>query len=208
MTNKNNYVCIIELLNFKQISLESGRDLLQIRVENIVNQVRKITNAIPDIYVNILGDRISFVMDSENNQFEKFIEMIMDYNKQALLFGLPHKAIIFKENAIGERENNFDLHVSREEFSAIEKLENLNLSGVVFEQSLYEEQSEILSKYTVLYENEIVLKLAKRPIAAIALQGMKNSISNGFNKIGINDFTTQFSKILQNTLKFVDIQNA
>jgi hypothetical protein len=52
-----------------------------------------------------------------------------------------------------------------------------------------------------------VLKISKRPIAQIALQGMKNSINNSFNKIGIDDFSSPFSKILNNTLKFVDMQN-
>lgn len=72
---------------------------------------------------------------------------------------------------------------------------------------MYEEKSQILSKYCIVYQGESVLKLGKKQIAQIALQGIKNSINNSFNKIGIDDFSTPYSKILNNTLKFVDMQN-
>lgn len=207
MTNKENYVCVIELLNFKKISLESGKDLLQIRVENIVNQVRKILNTLTDVSASFVGDRVELVINSTSNQFEKFVEMIMDYNKHALLFGIPHRAIVFKENSIRVKEENLNLNVSKEAFSAMEQLEQFDLAGILIDSSLYDERKDVFAKYTVSYNNAIVLKLSKRPIAEIALQGIKNSINNSFNKIGVNDFSTQYSTILKNTLRFVDVQN-
>lgn len=204
---KKNYVCIIQLLNFKQLCLESGKDLLKIRVDNILNQVRKILGAISQIRVEISEDKIKFEMGEDNAQFEKFIELMMDYTKQSLLFGLPHRAIIFKEESINFKEDNLNLNLSKERFLAIEKLENLQLACTILDKDLYEEKSEVFSKYAVVYNNELVLKLSKRPIADIALQGIKNSINNSFNKIGINDLSLQYSTILNNTLKFVDVQN-
>ncbi len=207
MTSKKNYVCIIQLLNFKQITLTSGRDLLNIRVDNILTQVKRITQQLPGLLVEVLGDKIRFTLD-DNNQLERFIELIMDYTKQSLLFGLPHKAIIFEESPIIAKENNLNLYVSKEYFLAIEKLEKLDLAATIIDSNLYTENSNCFSKYVVNYDNEIVLKLAKRPIADIALQGMKNSIKNSFNKIGISEFDIETSRILNNTLKFVDVQNS
>ena len=148
-----------------------------------------------------------FVIDSKSSFFERFIELIMDFNKHSLLFGIPHKAIVFKESAISSFENNVNIHISKEYFSAKAKLKDFDLASVLVNQSLYEEKSLVFSKYCVDYQGERVLKISKRPIAQIALQGMKNSINNSFNKIGIDDFSSPFSKILNNTLKFVETQN-
>ena len=41
MTNRENYVCILQILNFEQISLEGGRDLLKIRIDNIAKEYKK-----------------------------------------------------------------------------------------------------------------------------------------------------------------------
>ncbi len=208
MTNRENFVCIIELLNFEQISLEAGRDLLGIRTENIANQLRKIREAIPEVEVNFWGKQITLVLNAISNQFERFVELIMDYNKHSLLFGIPFRAIVFKENAIENEENGFNLHISKEYFSAKDRLENFELASVMIHKDLYEEKSQVLSKYCVVYGGELVLKLAKKPIAQIALQGVKNSINNSFTKIGVDDFSTSYSKILINTLRFVDMQNS
>ncbi len=208
MTNRENYVCILQLLNFEQISLEGGKDLLKIRIDNIANQLRKIKNEISDLEIHFFGNEIMFLLNSATTQFERFVELIMDYTKHSLLFGIPHKAIIFKENSISTSENNVNIHISKEYFSAHTQLNNFDLSSVLIHQELYEEKSQLLSKYCVIYDGKSVLKYAKRQIAQIALQGMKNSINNSFNKIGIDDFSSPHSKILNNTLKFVDIQNA
>lgn len=208
MTNRENFVCIIELLNFEKISLEAGRDLLGIRTENIANQLRKIREAIPEVEVNFWGKQITLVLNAISNQFERFVELIMDYNKHSLLFGIPFRAIVFKENAIENEENGFNLHISKEYFSAKDRLENFELASVMIHKDLYEEKSQVLSKYCVVYGDELVLKLAKKPIAQIALQGVKNSINNSFTKIGVDDFSTSYSKILINTLRFVDMQNS
>mgnify|MGYP003293327802 CR=1 FL=1 len=208
MTNKENYVCILQLLNFEQVCLDGGNDLLRIRIDNIANQLKKIKSEIADLEINFLGNEIIFVLNSETSQFERFIELIMEYNKHSLLFGIPHKAIVFKENAISTFENKVNIHISKEYFLAKAKLNNFDLASVLIHQALYEEKSQILSKYCVDYQGERVLKISKRPIAQIALQGMKNSINNSFNKIGIDDFSSPFSKILNNTLKFVEAQNA
>lgn len=207
MSNRENYVCVIELLNFEQIALEGGRDLLKIRVDNIANQLKKIRETLQDVEIDFLGKEIVIRLCAENNQFERFVELIMDYNKHSLLFAIPFRAIIFKENAIVERENNFNLHISKEFFSAKAWLHNFDLASVLIHQDLFKEKSQILSKYCITYQGENVLKLGKKQIAQIALQGMKNSINNSFNKIGIDDFSTPYSKILINTLKFVDMQN-
>lgn len=207
MSNRENYVCVIEFLNFEQIALEGGRDLLKIRVENIANQLKKIKEALQDVEIDFLGKEIIIRLKAESNQFERFVELIMDYNKHSLLFAIPFRAIIFKENAIVESENNFNLHLSKEYFFAKAQLQNFDLASVLIQQDLCEEKLEILSKYCVVYQGKTVLKLGKKQIAQIALQGMKNSINNSFNKIGIDDFSTPYSKILNNTLKFVDMQN-
>ena len=207
MTNRENYVCILQILNFEQISLEGGQDLLKIRIDNITNQLKKIRREIIDLEIHFSANEVMFVLNSETTQFERFVELIMEYNKHSLLFGLPHKAIVFKESAISSFENNVNIHISKEYFSAKAKLKDFDLASVLVNQSLYEEKSLVFSKYCVDYQGERVLKISKRPIAQIALQGMKNSINNSFNKIGIDDFSSPFSKILNNTLKFVEAQN-
>ncbi len=207
MTNRENYVCILQLLNFEQITLEGGNDLLRIRIDNIANQLVKIKNEIEDLEIKFLGNEIMFVLNSKTSQFERFIELIMEYNKHALLFGIPYKAIIFKENAILNSDDKINIHVSKEYFLAKEQLNNFNLASVLIHQDLYEEKLQVLSKYCVVYQGESILKFAKKQIAQIALQGIKNSINNSFNKIGIDDFSTSYPKILINTLKFVDMQN-
>ena len=207
MTNRENYVCILQLLNFEQITLEGGNDLLRIRIDNIANQLVKIKNEIEDLEIKFLGNEIMFVLNSKTSQFERFIELIMEHNKHALLFGIPYKAIIFKENAILNSDDKINIHVSKEYFLAKEQLNNFNLASVLIHQDLYEEKLQVLSKYCVVYQGESILKLAKKQIAQIALQGIKNSINNSFNKIGIDDFSTSYPKILINTLKFVDMQN-
>lgn len=207
MTNKENYVCILQLLNFEQVCLEGGNDLLRIRIDNIANQLKKIRNEIIDLEIHFSANEVMFVIDSKSSFFERFIELIMDFNKHSLLFGIPHKAIVFKESAISSFENNVNIHISKEYFSAKAKLKDFDLASVLVNQSLYEEKSLVFSKYCVDYQGERVLKISKRPIAQIALQGMKNSINNSFNKIGIDDFSSPFSKILNNTLKFVEAQN-
>lgn len=207
MTNRENYVCILQLLNFEQITLEGGNDLLRIRIDNIANQLVKIKNEIEDLEIKFLGNEIMFVLNSKTSQFERFIELIMEYNKHALLFGIPYKAIIFKENAILNSDDKINIHVSKEYFLAKEQLNNFNLASVLIHQDLYEEKLQVLSKYCVVYQGESILKFAKKQIAQIALQGIKNSINNSFNKIGIDDFSTSHPKILINTLKFVDMQN-
>ena len=153
MTNKENYVCIIELLNFKKISLESGKDLLQIRVDNIVNQVRKILNTLTDVSANIVGERVEFVINSASNQFEKFVEMIMDYNKHALLFGIPHRAIVFKENSIRLKEENLNLNVSKEVFSAIEQLEQFSKINFMVSKVMTMKVKKLIAKEGWLYKN-------------------------------------------------------
>jgi hypothetical protein len=208
MTNRENYVCIIELLNFEQMSLEGGRDLLKIRIDNIVNQLKKIKTEIENLEINFFGSEIMFVIDSESSSFERFIELIMDFNKHSLLFGIPYRGVVFKENAISSFENKVNIHISKEYFSAKIDLRNFDLASILINKDLFEEKSQLISKYCVVYEGNCVLKLAKRPLAQIALQGMKNSISNTFNKIGIDDFSSQYSKILVNTLRFVDVQNS
>ncbi len=208
MTNRENYVCILQILNFEQISLEGGKDLLKIRIDNIANQLKKIKNEISDLEINFFGNEIMFVLNSETAQFERFVELIIEYNKHSLLFGIPHKAILFKENAISTLEEKVNIHISKEYFLAKAQLNNFDIASVLIHQSLYEEKSQILSKYCVVCQGETVLKLGKKQIAQIALQGIKNSINNSFNKIGIDDFSSPYSKTLINTLKFVDIQNA
>ena len=207
MTNRENYVCILQLLNFEQITLEGGNDLLRIRIDNIANQLVKIKNEIEDLEIKFLGNEIMFVLNSKTSQFERFIELIMEHNKHALLFGIPYKAIIFKENAILNSDDKINIHVSKEYFLAKEQLNNFNLASFLISKDLYEEKLQVLSKYCVVYQGESILKFAKKQIAQIALQGIKNSINNSFNKIGIDDFSTSYPKILINTLKFVDMQN-
>lgn len=207
MTNRENYVCILQILNFEQISLEGGKDLLKIRIDNIANQLRKIKNEISDLEIHFFGNEIMFLLNSATTQFERFVELIMEYNKHSLLFGIPHRAILFKENAILFSEDNVNVHISKEYFLAKSQLNNFDLASVLIHKDLYEEKSQILSKYCIVYQGESVLKLGKKQIAQIALQGIKNSINNSFNKIGIDDFSTPYSKILNNTLKFVDMQN-
>lgn len=208
MTNRENYVCILQILNFEQISLEGGQDLLKIRIDNIANQLKKIRREITDLEIHFSANEVMFVLDSQTTQFERFVELIMEYNKHSLLFGIPHRAILFKENAISLSEDKLDIHISKEYFLAKAQLNNFDLASVLIHKDLYEEKSLVFSKYCVDYQGERVLKISKRPIAQIALQGMKNSINNSFNKIGIDDFSSPFSKILNNTLKFVEAQNA
>ncbi len=207
MTNRENYVCILQILNFEQISLEGGQDLLKIRIDNIANQLKKIRSEIIDLEIHFSANEVMFVLDSQTTQFERFVELIMEYNKHSLLFGIPHRAILFKENAISFSEDKLDIHISKEYFLAKSQLNNFDLASVLIHKDLYEEKSQILSKFCVVYQGESVLKLGKKQIAQIALQGIKNSINNSFNKIGIDDFSTPYSKILNNTLKFVDMQN-
>ena len=66
MTNRENYVCILQLLNFEQITLEGGNDLLRIRIDNIANQLVKIKNEIEDLEIKFLGNEIMFVLNSIN----------------------------------------------------------------------------------------------------------------------------------------------
>ena len=202
MTNRENYVCILQLLNFEQITLEGGNDLLRIRIDNIANQLVKIKNEIEDLEIKFLGNEIMFVLNSKTSQFERFIELIMEHNKHALLFGIPYKAIIFKENAILNSDDKINIHVSKEYFLAKEQLNNFNLASVLIHQDLYEEKLQVLSKYCVVYQGESILKFAKKQIAQIALQGIKNSINNSFNKIGIDDFSTSTFNSLESDINW------
>ena len=80
MTNRENYVCILQILNFEQISLEGGRDLLKIRIDNIANQLKKIRSEITDLEIHFSANEVMFVLDSQTTQFERFVELIMEYN--------------------------------------------------------------------------------------------------------------------------------
>ena len=99
---KSNYLCLIELLNFDKNVSAFGNDMLQITINKISKDLAAtLAESEQEVSCCIFGDSILIQTDSDSDEdLSKLVRVLSAYNKQALMFGYPHKGIVLKQTSV------------------------------------------------------------------------------------------------------------
>lgn len=205
---KSNYLCLIKLLNFDKSVSSFGNDMLQITINKISKDLATaFAGYEQNISCNIVGDYVFIQTESDSDEeLAQIANIISAYNKQALMFGFPHKGILLKQVCITSSFDSIKTCNSKALFNAIAYLSAHNFAGIITDSDLYAEKQHILSSFTDSFEQYAVFKIQKAKLIDVALKGVKRSIESNFSKIGIDEFSSN-REILNFVLCFLEKGN-
>ncbi len=202
------YLCLIELLNFENIVLQYGNDMLRIRLERILKDLSFAVGGKEEVLraFNFGSYIVVSTKSDSDEELSALTEAMMSYNKQALSFGYPHRGVIISQEAIFLQSQGVEIFNSKALFEAKRILAKQNIASIVVESKLFAEKQELLERYTATFDQKAVVKLHKYPLAALASQGVKRSIESNFAKVGV-DKTSSDYPLLTCLLQFVEDEN-
>lgn len=202
------YLCLIELLNFENIVLQYGNDMLKIRLERILKDLSFAIGGKEEVLSAFnFGSYIVVSTKGESDEeLSALAQAMMSYNKQALTFGYPHRGVIIRQRAMCLQSQGVDMFNSKALFEAKRILAKQSIASIVVENELFAEKQELLERYIATFEQKAVIKLHKYPLAALASQGVKRSIESNFAKVGVDKSSADYP-LLTSLLQFVEDEN-
>lgn len=205
---KSNYLCLIELLNFGKSVSTFGNDMLQITINKISKDLATaLAGCEKEISCCILGNSVLIQTDSDSDEdLSKLANVLFVYNKQALMFGYPHKGIVLKQTSVTSLCDTITAYNSKALFDAKAVLSEQNFAGIVIDSDLYCEKQNIFEPLAESFEQYAVFKIQKAKLTDVALNGVKKSVESNFAKVGIDAFSSS-REILNFVLRFIEKGN-
>lgn len=205
---KSNYLCLIELLNFDKIVSAFGNDMLQITINKISKDLATaLAGCEHEVYCCNFGDSILIQTESDSDEeLSKLVRVLSAYNKQALMFGYPHKGIVLKQTGVVPLCDAIKTYNSKALFDAKAVLKEQNFTGIVINSDLYCEKQHIFESFAESFEQYAVFKIQKAKLTDVALNGVKKSVESNFAKVGIDAFSSR-REILNFVLRFIEKGN-
>ncbi len=205
---RESYLCVMELLNFDNVVSQAGDDMLKIRLDRIV---KDLTEAIKGYEqrircCNFASQLLVYTLSDSDEDLQAILNVISKYNKQALLFGYPHKGVILHQKPIDTECEQIKIYTSRALIEARAILANQNMASISIGKDLAKEKADIVERYTALFEQDRVMKILKAPLAKPAFDGIKSSLEKNFAKVGIDKYSAQ-SELLKRLSKFLEQEN-
>lgn len=208
MINRN-YLCSLELIAFDDNVMKYGADMLRIRLEKIIKDINYAASQrkCPIKSFN-MGSRLVFMTHGDDDEtLSDFLSFLFDYNKQAILFGYPHKGVLLLQEQTMMSGNGVEVVNSKALIESEILLGKQNIAGISTCPDLFERKKDIMGRYFSFFDGFILLNLIRHKLADIALSGMTSSVESNFAKIGIKDSFCGFSDLKDNVCKFLREQN-
>lgn len=154
---KSNYLCLIELLNFDKIVSAFGNDMLQITINKISKDLATaLAGSEHEVSCCNFGDSVLIQTESDSDEeLSKLVRVLSAYNKQALMFGYPHKGIVLKQTSVVSLCDAIKTYNSKALFDAKAVLKEQNFAGIVINSDLYCEKQIFSRKRNVLAPGEM-----------------------------------------------------
>ncbi len=205
---RDSYLCVIELLNFDKVVLQAGNDMLKIRLDRIVKDLTDAIVGYEDRIrcCNFASSLLIYTVSDEDRDLEALLNVLSKYNKQALLFGYPHKGVIVHQRPIDTDCEQIEVFTSKSLIEARHILANQTMASISIGSDLAGEKSDLIQKYSVLFEQNRFLKIIKVPLAKPAFEGIKSSLEKNFAKIGIDKYSAEFA-VVKPLLRFLEEEN-
>ena len=205
---RENYLCLLELLNFDNIVLQSSNDMLQIRLDRITKDLSEALREKEEgIECRNFGSYILLSTHSDDkDSLERLLSVAVLYNKQALMFGYPHKGIVCRQKQACSKHKNIEVFNSCAFIKAKGKLAHQDIAGIIVDEEVYAEKQESVQLYSSTFEQKQVLKIFKTSLAGIAFEEVKKTLKSNFAKIGVGEGSSE-EKALKSLLRFMEAEN-
>ncbi len=205
---RENYLCLLELLNFDNVVLQSSNDMLQIRLDRITKDLSEALREKEEgIECCNFGSYILLSTHSDDKEsLERLLSVAVLYNKQALMFGYPHKGIVCRQKQACTKHKSIEVFNSCAFIKAKGKLARQDIAGIIVDEEVYAEKQESVQFYSSTFENKQVLKIFKTSLAGIAFEEVKKTLKSNFAKIGVGEGSSE-EKALKSLLKFMEAEN-
>ena len=205
---KENFLCLIELLKFEKLPALHGDDMLKITLNRIFKDLSEAMKGYEErLSCSNFGTYILIETKSNSDEdLSAIVNMLSAYNKQALMFGYPHKGILIHQRSINSDYQGVSVCNSKALFTSIEKLANLSTAGLVVDNDLFCEKQEFFNNCVSLFEQFPTFKIQKAKLTDIALNGVKKSLESTFAKLGINRTDSNYN-LLDSALRFIESEN-
>lgn len=205
---RENYLCLLELLNFDNVVLQSSNDMLQIRLDRITKDLSEALREKEEgIECCNFGSYILLSTHSDDKEsLERLLSVAVLYNKQALMFGYPHKGIVCRQKQACSKHKSIEVFNSCAFIKAKGKLARQDIAGIIVDEEVYAEKQESVQFYSSTFENKQVLKIFRTSLAGIAFEEVKKTLKSNFAKIGVGEGSSE-EKALKSLLKFMEAEN-
>ena len=205
---RENYLCLLELLNFDQLVLQGGNDMLQIRLDAMTKDLSEALRGKQEgIECRNFGSYIllSTLSDDKEN-LERLLSVLSLYNKQALMFGYPHKGIVLRQKPAVSKHEGIEVFNSHAFMDAKGKLAVQDIAGIVVDGQLCEREKETLRLYSSTFKSKQVLRIFKAPLTSMAFEQVKKTVRGNFAKVGAAEGSLE-ENALKSLLEFMEEEN-
>ena len=205
---RENYLCLLELLNFDSVVLQGGNDMLQIRLDRMTKDLSEASRGKGEgIACRNFGSYILLsTLSDDEESLERLLSVLSVYNKQALMFGYPHKGIVLRQKQAVSKHEGVEVFNSRAFIEAKSKLAKQDIAGIVIDEEVYAERKETVQRYSSTFGQKQVLKIFKAALAGVAFEEVKKTLRSNFAKVGAGKGSSD-EKALKSLLEFMDAEN-
>lgn len=205
---RENYLCLLELLNFDNVVLQGGNDMLQIRLDRMTKDLSEASRGKEEgIVCRNFGSYILLsTLSDDEESLERLLSVLSVYNKQALMFGYPHKGIVLRQKPAVSKHEGVEVFNSRAFIEAKSKLAKQDIAGIVIDEEVYAESKETVQRYSSTFGQKQVLKIFKAALAGVAFEEVKKTLRSNFAKVGAGEGSSE-EKALKSLLEFMEAEN-
>lgn len=205
---RENYLCLLELLNFDNVVLQGGNDMLQIRLDRMTKDLSEASRGKEEgIVCRNFGSYILLsTLSDDEESLERLLSVLSVYNKQALMFGYPHKGIVLRQKPAVSKYEGVEVFNSRAFIEAKGKLAKQDIAGIVIDEEVYAERKETVQRYSSTFGQKQVLKIFKAALAGVAFEEVKKTLRSNFAKVGAGEDSSE-EKALKSLLEFMEAEN-
>lgn len=205
---KGNYLCLLKLLNFESVVLQDGNDMFQIRFDRMAKDLSQALEGVGEQVscMNIGSWLLLSTRSDDEDSLKGLLSALSAYNKQALLFGCPHKGIIFRQKPAVSNQKGVEVFNSRALIGAKVSLAEQSIAGIVADEELCKEKKATLQAYTSIFEGKQMLKIFRTSLASVAFEEVKKTLKSNFSKVGISENSSEGNS-LKMLLKFMEAEN-